>query len=110
VSGVSRPNTYHALANLIDLGLIIKLVSSPARYKPLSIYEAFSLLIKKREKDNIALYKKAAVFHDLFTSIVPEPNKSEICNQFMLVPDGLPMISKLNKRPKPLKRWTFICH
>jgi HTH-type transcriptional regulator, sugar sensing transcriptional regulator len=97
ISGISRSNTYRALDDLVDLGLIQKHISKPSRYKPLSVYEAFSILIKKREATNITLYKKATEFNDLFRHVVSEPTTSETGGQFMLIPEGDAMRIKLDK-------------
>lgn len=59
VSKVARPDTYRAMIDLLESGLVEKIVTVPTKYKPLSITEAVGVLMLKRSKESIDLNKKA---------------------------------------------------
>ena len=97
ISKVSRPDTYRALASLVDLGLIEEVISAPSQYRSLSVSEALSILIERREKSSSSLYKRAAKFYDLFKNGKAELAPHAIDNQFVVIPAREAMNIKVDK-------------
>ena len=58
-SKVARPDTYRALTDLQELGLVEKIVTFPTKFKPLLIADAVSLLMLRRNKKTVELGKRA---------------------------------------------------
>jgi sugar-specific transcriptional regulator TrmB len=97
ISGVSRPESYRVLVGLTELGLVEKVLCNPTKYKTLSMHEAFSLLIERKEKNSRTLYKKAGYFVEIFKN---QKERSELTkgeNQFVAIPQGKSLIIKLSK-------------
>jgi sugar-specific transcriptional regulator TrmB len=86
-SKVARPDTYRAVADLHELGLTEKIISVPARFRPLPIKEAVEALILRREKENLKLTKRAnrliVDLQDKNTTAKPSED-----NQLILLPVG----------------------
>jgi sugar-specific transcriptional regulator TrmB len=97
ISGVSRPESYRVLVGLEELGLVEKVLCNPTKYCALSMYDAFSLLIARKEKNNITLYKKAAHFYELFKDKKMVSEMTGVENQFVVIPPGEALRIKLAK-------------
>ena len=84
VSKVARPDTYRAIIELLEAGLVEKIVAVPTKYKPLSITDAIGILMLRRTKENIDLNKKANKLIEKFKE--KENAKLHLeSNQFVLV-------------------------
>jgi sugar-specific transcriptional regulator TrmB len=97
ISGVSRPDTYRALIGLVDRGLVEKVISKPAKYKPLSISEVVSILLERKEKENDTLAEKASKFLTLVNADKAEPTIRSLDNQFIFVPSHGAMDVEVDK-------------
>jgi sugar-specific transcriptional regulator TrmB len=95
-SKIARPDTYRAVADLLELGLTEKIVSVPARFRPLPIKEAVEALLLKRAKENLKLSKRAnRLVVDLqHKPLTKQPSEN---NQMILLPCGETFYLKLRK-------------
>ena len=59
ISKIARPDTYRAINDLVETGLVEKIVTIPTKYKPLPIADAVGVLMLRRTKESIDLNKKA---------------------------------------------------
>jgi sugar-specific transcriptional regulator TrmB len=55
---VARPDVYRALATLLELGLVEKVISTPAQYKPVSIIDGVQVLMSRRANENVELNRR----------------------------------------------------
>ncbi len=95
-SGVARPDTYRALLELENKGLIEKIVSIPTKYKLLSLHEVLSVLVGRREKESLELQERSAkLLNEYDKKITNEQNAGD--NQFILVPSGKAFSNRLRK-------------
>jgi len=85
-SKADRPDTYRATSDLLKLGLIEKVISKPAMFKPLAFADAVHILIRCKLKENADLF---ASTEQLIQNFREEP-KSETRkdgNQFVIIPN-----------------------
>jgi PAS domain S-box-containing protein len=107
LSGVARPDTYRALSELQSMALIEKVVSTPSRYKPLPLHEAISILIGRREEENIKLQEKLGNLIKEYEK--QKPDEEEVKgNQFVLVPIGAASSKRATKLVKKTEKSIFL--
>ena len=58
-SGVARSDVYRVMASLEKLGLIEEMVSTPCKFRAISMQDAFAILIERRMKETSELQAKA---------------------------------------------------
>ena len=58
ISKIARPDTYRAINDLVETGLVEKIVTMPTEYKPLPIADAVGVLMLRRTKESIDRIKK----------------------------------------------------
>lgn len=95
-SSVARPDTYRALADLQDLGLVEKIVTFPTRFKPLPVADAVSMLILRRNKETVELSKRGNTLIELLKGKnlnVKHPEDG----QLTLILGGAAITAKLQK-------------
>ncbi len=95
-SHVARPDTYRAIADLQELGLVEKIISVPALFKPLPIADAVTALLLRRNKESIKLTKRAS----FLIADLEEKSKKEKPfedSQLILLPCGDALTIKLRK-------------
>ena len=86
ISNVARPDVYRAISRLQDMGLIVRIISTPNEFSAIPIFDALSMLFQKREKEETELTEKADILLEKYTA--PETNVSkEKVNQFILIPE-----------------------
>jgi PAS domain S-box-containing protein len=96
LSGIARPDTYRALLELQELALVEKILSTPSEYTSSPLSDAVSILIGRREKENIELDEKLkSLLHD-YAKLQPA-QKQEKENNFVLVPNGAASLTKIAK-------------
>ncbi|MCW4024378.1 MAG: hypothetical protein NWF01_05000 [Candidatus Bathyarchaeota archaeon] len=95
-SNVARPDTYRALADLQELGLVEKVVAFPTKFKSLSITDAIAILMQRRNKENAELGKKATALIKLVSERNSHVQRSEE-KQLTLILGGDAITAKLHK-------------
>ena len=87
VSGVARPDTYRAITELQERGLVEKLLTVPTKFKPLTIEEAIGILMLRKTRENMELTERAnRLIKSFETKKKKAPEIEE--SQFILVPSG----------------------
>jgi sugar-specific transcriptional regulator TrmB len=99
---VARPDVYRALATLLELGLVEKVISTPAQYKPVSIIDGVQVLMSRRANENVELNRRVTnlIKSKERKSAEEFPNHKD---QFILIPnrETLPFeIKKIAEKPK----------
>lgn len=62
LSNVARQETYRILNELIELGLVHKIISTPTKFEPLPLSDCISLMLEKRIKKTDELRSKTREF------------------------------------------------
>jgi|WetSurMetagenome_2_1015567.scaffolds.fasta_scaffold03942_9 sugar-specific transcriptional regulator TrmB len=101
-SNVARPDTYRALMDLQELGLVEKIVTFPTRFKPLPIADAVSLLMLRRNKETVEIGKRANALIGFLSERNLKIQHSED-NQLTLILGGDAITAKLHKIMKNSK-------
>jgi sugar-specific transcriptional regulator TrmB len=92
-AGVARPDTYRAMLELKEAGLVETILGSPATYKPIPLSETISILMAKKQKE-MALIKENS------TKLLEGYENKIGCNdalnssEFVLVPKGITSVKK----------------
>ena len=84
-SKVARPDTYRAILELQEMGLVEKVLTVPTKFKPLPIIDAVGILMLQRTKESIELNKKANKLIANLKEITNKKTNTED-NQFVLIP------------------------
>jgi sugar-specific transcriptional regulator TrmB len=58
-SDMAREFVYQTLPNLIKKGLVEEIITSPKKFKAIPLKDAYTVLLKRKEKENRKLYSKA---------------------------------------------------
>ena len=58
-SGVGRPDTYRAMADLTKTGLIETILDSPTRYRAIKISDAIAILMGQKRREIMSLKRKS---------------------------------------------------
>lgn len=84
---VARPDVYRALARLFELGLVEKIISTPAQYKPVPIIDGVCVLMSRRASETVELNRRVTnlVKSHERKSVEEFPNHKD---QFILIPNG----------------------
>ena len=85
VSKVARPDTYRALAELQDMGIVKKIVSIPIKFNSLSIEDAIKILMARRNQETLDLNKKTTELIEKLKKINCEPQVED--DKLILVPE-----------------------
>ena len=94
---IPRPDAYRAIIGLEDLGLIVRVITNPTKYRPLPIHDALSILTGKKDKENFELHKRATnLYEEYKEKRVTEAIYDDI-NQFIQIPEGETLEHKLQK-------------
>jgi len=96
LSNIARPDTYRALADLQELGLVEKIVMFPTKFKPLSIVDAVNVLMLSRNKETETLNKRANALIGLLSEKNLKTKQSEN-NQLTIILGGDAITAKLHK-------------
>jgi PAS domain S-box-containing protein len=85
VSKVARPDTYRALSELQEIGIVEKIISMPIKFNSLSIKDSVEILISKRNNETLELNKKANKLIEKFEKINTEPQRED--DKLVLIPE-----------------------
>ena len=94
-SGVGRPDTYRAVLELENKGLIEKTVSTPTKYNLLSLPDVLSILVGRRETESLELQERSAKLLEEYEKKIT--NEQVADSQFVLVPGGKAFSNRLDK-------------
>ena len=86
VSGVARPDVYRTISKLQDMGLVKKIVSSPNEFSAIPIFDALSMLLQRKRKDQAELAEKADILIEKYNTFEKNVSKEKL-NQFILIPE-----------------------
>ena len=95
-SGVARPDTYRAIAELHELGLVEKLLTVPTKFKPLPLKDSVGILMLRRTRESIQLNERANRLIDNFEEKKKGAPPIEE-SLFILVPKGETLALKAKK-------------
>jgi sugar-specific transcriptional regulator TrmB len=91
-----RQDVYKVLDELMQLGLIEKELSAPAKFTAVPIHDACSLLLKRRVKNAAYLRREAKVLERNFQGIDVEPVHDED-RKVLLVSEGETIVFRMKK-------------
>src|SRR5208283_3941904 len=74
------------ILRLQDLGLVKKIVSTPNEYSAIPIFDALSMLLQRRRKDQAELAEKADSLIKKYNAFEKNVSKEKL-NQFILIPE-----------------------
>jgi sugar-specific transcriptional regulator TrmB len=94
-SGIGRPDTYRAMLELKEIGLVETVLATPTMYRPLPLSEGVSCLLDSKQKEFRLMKEKAGKL------LIDYERKTQcietICDsEFVLVPKGTAIIKKVN--------------
>ncbi len=95
-SNVARPDTYRALSDLQELGMVEKIVMFPTKYKPLPIADTVNMLMLRRNKETLQLGKRGNALIELLREKNLNTKYSEE-SQLTLILGGNAITTKLQK-------------
>ena len=84
ISKVARPDTYRALSELQDIGIVQKIVSIPIKFTSLSIEDTIEILMARRNQETLDLNKKTTELIEKFKKINCEPKEED--DKLFLIP------------------------
>jgi sugar-specific transcriptional regulator TrmB len=82
VSAIARQDVYRILPTLQKMGLVEKVVAIPTIYRPISLEEGISKLLKKRTEEYQDVKKKAKFLMENF--VAPEVEPKDDSSQFVI--------------------------
>jgi PAS domain S-box-containing protein len=94
-TGIARPDTYRALVELENKGLIEKTLSNPAKYKILPLSEVLSILVGEKEAESIRLQESSAALLRDYRKVADQKPAEE--GGSVLVPNGKAFTNRLDK-------------
>ena len=94
-SGVARPDTYRAILELENKGLVEKTVSTPTKYSLLSLPDVLSLLIGQREIESLELQERSVNLLKEYQKKIKE--KAAVDSQFILIQGEKVFSNRLEK-------------
>ncbi len=108
-SGVARPHVYRILAELSEMGLVIKVLNQPERFQAIPLEECITAFIHRRLEDTANLQQRAKRLLQNFKTNqsleIPDENQ-----QFMLIPKKDAVYAKAEKMVKNVRESIdFLC-
>jgi sugar-specific transcriptional regulator TrmB len=92
---IARPDTYRALVELENKGLIEKTLANPIKYKILPLPEILSMLLGEKELESIRLQESSAALLRDYRKSANQKTGEE--SEFILVPSGKTFTTRLDK-------------
>jgi sugar-specific transcriptional regulator TrmB len=92
-SGVGRPDTYRAMADLTKTGLIETILDNPTRYRAIEIADAIAILMGQKRREIMNLKEKSSKLLQQF-EVKTEKHEADCETQFVIVPKGAACIKK----------------
>ncbi len=97
-SNIDRGETYRVLSKLLDLGLVEKIISSPNRYRPVSLAEALSILFDRRQQEDSLIRTETERLLSESSSVdIGEPFEKEE-PKTLLIPSGKHLSNLMHER------------
>jgi HTH-type transcriptional regulator, sugar sensing transcriptional regulator len=93
IAGVARPDTYRAMLELKEAGLVETILGSPAMYKPIPLQETISILMAKKQKEMALIKENSAKLLEGYENKIG-CNDSLSGSEFVLVPKGVTCVKK----------------
>ncbi len=95
-SKIARQDLYRVTTQLLDLGLIEKLVDTPTKYEAIPIKDVISMLVERRRKETAHLMKDSNEFLRFYAEN-KEASPKEEENQFVIINDLHARLMKVKK-------------
>jgi sugar-specific transcriptional regulator TrmB len=92
-SGISRQDVYRVLAELFEIGLVEKTLSSPTEFNAISGTNCISLLLQQRKKETLQMRNAASKIIGALTKKTIEKSGDQT-SQLILVPEGYSILFK----------------
>ena len=112
-SNIARQDLYRIAPQLLNLGLIEKLIDTPTKFRAIPIKEATELLIERRKKQTAQIEQESKQLLSYFTAKESDTLKDEE-SQFIIVNDLQARIAKSKKQIANTKnainivtKWSF---
>lgn len=98
ITGIARQDIYRITSDLIQLGLVEKVVSHPTGFRAIPIEVGVHFLLEKRQKELSTLESQTKSLLENFTSNNKKLDiEKKWCAQFVLVPSKEALIYRLKK-------------
>ena len=95
-SNVARPDVYSALSRLQPLGLVEKIITTPLTYRAIPPDKGLSFLLEAKTDQYEKVRAQTRLFLDLAKKENTSKNKSLESPQFVLIPEGRPVLDRIN--------------
>ncbi len=112
-SNIARQDLYRIAPQLLNLGLIEKLIDTPTKFRAIPIKEAIEILIERRRKQTAQIEQESKQLLSYFTSKESDGLKDEE-SQFIIINDLQARLSKTRKQVAITKKiinivtkWSF---
>ena len=96
-SNISRPDAYRAVMRLEQVGLVERVIAIPTKYKSIPVFDALSILLGRKDKENIELQIKAAKLCETYKQDTSEEPARNLGQQYVMIPEGEASSLKLRK-------------
>ena len=96
-SNIARQDLYRIAPQLLNLGLIEKLIDTPTKFRAIPIKEATEILIERRRKQTAQIEQESKQLLSYFTSKESDGLKDEE-SQFIIINDLQARLSKTRKQ------------
>lgn len=96
-SGISRPDAYRAITHLEQDGLVERIILVPTKYKPIPVFDGLSILLGRKDKENIDLQNKAAKLYEIYKQNKSGEPAYNVSQQYVMIPEGKALTFKLKK-------------
>ena len=110
-SKVARQDLYRIATQLLNLGLIEKLASTPTKFEAIPIQEAINMLVERRKKETALLEKESTDFLRLFAEKGPSKDEAPqyiIINELQVrLMKAKKLIASSKESIKIVTKWSF---
>jgi sugar-specific transcriptional regulator TrmB len=96
-SGVRREKVYTVLLSLQELGIVRKIITSPATFEAMAINEAADILLKRKLKTHQDLRKETEAFVKNFNVTSQRALQKEFAHELVMVPKKEAVIRRIRK-------------
>jgi sugar-specific transcriptional regulator TrmB len=104
ITTIARQDIYKILPYLLTLGIIEKIIETPAKYKAVPLKDAISKLFDSRKKESIKLHKKAKEFCEYFSKKDIRKNIILMDYDFIIIPKKKRLVSEIKKTMQTAQR------
>ena len=96
ISKVAQPDVYNALSKLQQLGLVEKLIETPAEYRAIPVDLGVSFLLETKREHYEKVRAEARMMLDTFKIMRPNSANQPTSSKFVLIPEGRAVTEKIN--------------